>query len=660
VIPQTEGRKGIIRDLSVAVDHQDWPRAFRLARELNRSQTASADAASALKSLAREAIRYLEEMLPHLNKPVLQRMLVELRRLSRDSVREFYGGGKGGGEVLDMLDDQNDEIRIRLEDISRHMREFGALKRATKRTSDKKATSNNSGTSLFHRVPHMWVQPVGTQEEYVVTVFADMTPPDRGSLVENIRARVPRHLAKFEIAVSLDCSAHFAINGPGRDRLVFWRDRPESDFAQFLVSLTNPRNPEPMYVRALFHYNGRPSGKITRFVNYNVKTKRLSWARSRSRKRTSNVEHVMIPNDVPTSNISCDFNASSSDIRIEVLKTAKNDGRTFKLRCYTPVGDWKGLWVLDKQSDEFVREHMSNFVEADSKNTLATLQGAGIEFWNSVTKDARNCLTRAFESCKIRTISILSEEPFVPWELMIPIDIGLDPVPCLGVAYSMGRWITGDFRSPSQALSMKTAFIVAPEQSGLDLAKREAAFLKKLLPGSSQIKPVSFSGLDRSLRKSKHDVVHFICHGEGTGTPTLRLDPEDVVTASQVISMKGFLTAFRMHPFAFLNSCEVGRPVRNLAGIGGFANSFLRMGAAGVVAPLWSIDDTVAEKACKIFYRKVLAGKTIGEAMQNLRSQAFRLGVETYASYCYYGDPGARVRSTRQRTRSDSRSNERV
>jgi len=205
----------------------------------------------------------------------------------------------------------------------------------------------------------------------------------------------------------------------------------------------------------------------------------------------------------------------------------------------------------------------------------------------------------------------------------------------------MGRWITGDFRSPAQSIPMRTAFIVAPEKSGLKLAPIEAAFLKKTLPGSSQIKPVSFTALNRALKTSKHDIVHFICHGKVTGLPTLELDPKDVVTSTQVISLPGFLTAFRRHPFTFLNSCDVGQPVRTLAGVGGFANAFLRMGAAAVVAPLWSVDDPVAEKVCKRFYRQVLDGKTFGEAMKNIRAQAFRSGIDTFASYCYYGDPRA-------------------
>ena len=212
----------------------------------------------------------------------------------------------------------------------------------------------------------------------------------------------------------------------------------------------------------------------------------------------------------------------------------------------------------------------------------------------------------------------------------------------------MGRWITGDFRSPVQSIAMRSAFIVAPEESELELAAREARFVRATLPGSGQIKPVRFKALNEALKKSKHDVVHFICHGEASKTPTLRLDNKERITSNQVLSMAGFLAAFKKNPFAFLNACEVGNQVRTLAGIGGFADSFLRIGAAAVVAPLWSVDDTVAEKVCRLFYKGILAGKSFGDVMKAIRARAFQSGTDTFASYCLYGDPNARVERKRR------------
>src|ERR1700730_18322605 len=98
----------------------------------------------------------------------------------------------------------------------------------------------------------------------------------------------------------------------------------------------------------------------------------------------------------------------------------------------------------------------------------------------------------------------------------------------------MGPWTKGHAHSASQSIPMKTAFIVAPEKSGLALAAKEANFLKKILPGSKQIKPVTYVGLDKKISASRHDIVHFICHGKAADFPTLVLDPEDVLDSSEI------------------------------------------------------------------------------------------------------------------------------
>ena len=50
--------------------------------------------------------------------------------------------------------------------------------------------------------------------------------------------------------------------------------------------------------------------------------------------------------------------------------------------------------------------------------------------------------------------------------------------------------------------------------------------------------------------------------------------------------MTGFQSAFSAGPLAFLNACEVGGQVATLSGVGGFANSFIQLGASAVIAPL--------------------------------------------------------------------------
>ena len=55
-------------------------------------------------------------------------------------------------------------------------------------------------------------------------------------------------------------------------------------------------------------------------------------------------------------------------------------------------------------------------------------------------------------------------------------------------------------------------------------------------------------------------------------------------------------------PFVFLNACQVASDKQVLGDYGGFASTLLRIGASGVVAPLWNVDDNVAAAFAHEFY----------------------------------------------------------
>ena len=111
-----------------------------------------------------------------------------------------------------------------------------------------------------------------------------------------------------------------------------------------------------------------------------------------------------------------------------------------------------------------------------------------------------------------------------------------------------------------------------------------------------------------------------------------------------VLGMEQLEKAFEeKHPFVFLNACEVGRQVPGLAGVGGFAESFIDLGASAVIAPLWSVKDDLAHEIAREFYDRVGADSTqpFAEIMRSIRARAYDplVGEDTYAAYCFYGDP---------------------
>jgi hypothetical protein len=63
-----------------------------------------------------------------------------------------------------------------------------------------------------------------------------------------------------------------------------------------------------------------------------------------------------------------------------------------------------------------------------------------------------------------------------------------------------------------------------------------------------------------------------------------------------------------------------------------------------VIAPLWSVDDEVAFKVATAIYDalKESPPPTFAEVIRAIRARAYvgaEAGTDSYAAYCFYGDP---------------------
>jgi CHAT domain-containing protein len=158
----------------------------------------------------------------------------------------------------------------------------------------------------------------------------------------------------------------------------------------------------------------------------------------------------------------------------------------------------------------------------------------------------------------------------------------------------------------------------------------------------------SFADIQQKLKAGCRTLVHFVCHGGDSqdGTQMIYLDNNEQLTSTEVEGMDGIEEAFRrINPIVFLNACEVGRPAPALTGLGGFAASFIGLGAGAVIAPLWSVKDSIACQIAVEFYKRVKdePETPFAEIFRKIRESAYDVanGEDTYAAYCFYGDPAA-------------------
>ena len=98
-------------------------------------------------------------------------------------------------------------------------------------------------------------------------------------------------------------------------------------------------------------------------------------------------------------------------------------------------------------------------------------------------------------------------------------------------------------------------------------------------------------------------------------------------------------------PLVFLNGCETGQGLVSLTGFSGWADKFLKAGAAAFIGSYWSIVDRPALEFAKTFYNQLLAGVAIGEAVRAARLKIKHdfPGDPTWLAYTVFADPLATV-----------------
>lgn len=161
------------------------------------------------------------------------------------------------------------------------------------------------------------------------------------------------------------------------------------------------------------------------------------------------------------------------------------------------------------------------------------------------------------------------------------------------------------------------------------------------------------------LRDGGYDIIHFAGHGQ--------FDPNDPETSAWLLS-DGPLWALQIrntllsHPappwLVYANACEAAMESerrRYNGNVFGLATAFINQGVSAYIAPLWPIDDLLAQQIALEFYRQLLAERaSLGEALRRAKSEARVVATPApaeagdatstwvslgWASLVLYGDP---------------------
>ena len=312
-------------------------------------------------------------------------------------------------------------------------------------------------------------------------------------------------------------------------------------------------------------------------------------------------------------------------VRIERAESEASGGLLVQLLAADPTIDMPDAPIrIDIGGDPAadLRRIVDEMQEVEGRPTqFVALRGIGltiaeqlpIEFWNALSRIAARTGTRP------PSILFLSAEPYVPWELAV-VDPPLDPdlPPFLAAQATVGRWVLGQRRPalpPPMSVAVQGVAAVSgvyelPGWQRLAEAEAEAADIVRVyeaMPVDATIGGI----LDLLRGRPAADVIHFAVHG--TYEAEEARDGLILVDGSALdpLAVKGI--PLRGHPFVFLNACQVGRGSQLLGDHAGLAAAFLFAGAAGVIAPLWSIDDRLARDIAIRFYERAMRGEAPAE-----------------------------------------------
>ncbi len=273
------------------------------------------------------------------------------------------------------------------------------------------------------------------------------------------------------------------------------------------------------------------------------------------------------------------------------------------------------------------------------------LKGAGL-YQDLLPEDLRVLLWSLRD--RIRTVQVLSDEPWIPWELLKLQGQENGRVvegPFMCEAFAMTRWFPGIGRRPE--LRLKQMAVVVPTDSGLAQAQHERAYLLSLAGAQRQVKevPATYLEVVDALSLGEYDGWHFTGHGQFAAPDPNR--SAIVLEGGQRLCAEDINGVVRncglARPLVFLNACQTGREALSLTGVGGWARRFVEAGAAGFIGSLWSVYDQAACQFAQTFYDHLLAGKTIGQATQEARAATQPLNDPTWLAYTVFADPLATV-----------------
>jgi len=350
----------------------------------------------------------------------------------------------------------------------------------------------------------------------------------------------------------------------------------------------------------------------------------------------------------------------SPDLVLMVFERRSLRGSELTLRLAGPDASANspayGPVVLQEDSQQFFSRLFADFegLGGDDPGKRASaerrLEARGCHLFQSLLPPELQCLVWSLRE-RIRSLQVLSEEPWVPWELCRLVGKEGDQLledGFFGERFAVCRWLLGAARKPR--LSLDRVGLVVSEGGEAEGVSGESDDLEELLRrGGRQVQRIAPRHLPvmEALASGVYTGLHFGGHGVHSHVDPdrsgLLLEGRDALTPLDLAGRAGNLG--KAAPLVFFNACTTGRTGLALTGLGGWAARLLAAGAAAYVGTYWAVTGAAAGTFSLAFYGRLLAGDPIGEAVRQARIavRAAHEGDPSWLAYTAFADPQARV-----------------
>ncbi len=285
------------------------------------------------------------------------------------------------------------------------------------------------------------------------------------------------------------------------------------------------------------------------------------------------------------------------------------------------------------------------------EETKIELQGLGRDLYRELFPKDLRAAYRSFRD-RIQTLFIVSDEPWIPWELVKPYDReGADLIDddFFCCRFQLTRWLAGETSPLTEFTATKMITIDAGRLQGLPAlpyATEEGGLLAELAGRyvdveSNIISNANYDAVTNALRSGGHGVLHFLGHSlSDVARPDASrfmladgrsLRPRDLLGALQARQRQD-------RPLVFFNAPSAW---------GGWAQRWiLDCGCGAFLAPQWNVRDDSSYLFARAFYdalgRDMTLAAAVLEARLKVRKEA--PGSTAWLAYSLYAHPNARVR----------------